>query len=88
MMNNLNAANPGSVTVTSTPTVTAHPLGGATAGRACDLFGRVLGYSGLFVVDGAFVPGGSTAGVNPSFTIAALAERNMEEIIAKDVLED
>jgi cholesterol oxidase len=86
MLNSLNAANPGSVTVTSTPTVTGHPLGGATAGRACDLFGRVLGYSGLFVVDGAFVPGGSTAGVNPSFTIAALAERNMEEIIAKDIL--
>jgi cholesterol oxidase len=63
--------------------VTAHPLGGAVMGRACDLFGRVKGYSGLYVVDGAFIPG-STAAANPAFTIAAFAERSMSDILAKD----
>ncbi|MGB6053053.1 MAG: GMC oxidoreductase [Rhodococcus sp. (in: high G+C Gram-positive bacteria)] len=62
-------------------TFTAHPLGGAVLGRATDAFGRVIGYDGLYVVDGALVPG-STGAVNPSLTIAALAERNIEEIIA------
>jgi cholesterol oxidase len=48
------------------------------------MYGRVKSHPGLYVVDGAFVPGGSTGGVNPSFTIAALAERSMENIIAFD----
>ena len=56
-------------------------VGGAGAGTVCDLHGRVKGYRGLYVVDGAFVPGGSVGGVNPSFTIAALAERSMEKIV-------
>nr|WP_196812203.1 GMC oxidoreductase [Nocardia sp. CNY236] len=59
---------------------TAHPLGGAVLGRATDNYGRVHGYPGLYVVDGAAVPG-STGTVNPSLTIAALAERNVEAII-------
>jgi cholesterol oxidase len=61
-------------------TFTAHPLGGAVLGRATDRYGRVKGYRGLYVMDGAAVPG-STATVNPSMTIAALAERNIENII-------
>ncbi|MGB2719743.1 MAG: GMC oxidoreductase [Rhodococcus sp. (in: high G+C Gram-positive bacteria)] len=60
---------------------TAHPLGGAVLGKATDGYGRVVGYDGLYVVDGALIPG-STGAVNPSLTIAALAERNIEEIIA------
>ncbi|WP_406275900.1 GMC oxidoreductase [Nocardia sp. NBC_00881] len=60
--------------------ITSHPLGGAVLGRATDGYGRVCGYRGLYVMDGAAVPG-STGTVNPSLTISALAERNIEEII-------
>jgi cholesterol oxidase len=58
----------------------AHPLGGATIGAVCSPYGRVRGYPNLFVVDGAFIPG-STACTNPSLTIAALAERNMDRFL-------
>ncbi|WP_414587240.1 GMC oxidoreductase [Scytonema sp. PCC 10023] len=59
---------------------TAHPLGGATIGEVCNTYGQVYGYRNLFVVDGSFIPG-STACTNPSFTIAALAERSMERFL-------
>ncbi len=59
---------------------TAHPLGGAVLGRSTDAYGRVKGYDGLCVVDGAVVPG-STGTVNPSLTITALAERSIAEIL-------
>ncbi|MGW4768633.1 GMC oxidoreductase [Nocardia sp. NPDC004278] len=59
---------------------TPHPLGGAVIGRATDRYGRVSGHRGLYVMDGAAVPG-STGTVNPSLTISALAERNIAEII-------
>lgn len=60
---------------------TAHPLGGAVIGKATDAYGRVKNYPGLYVMDGAAIPG-STGAVNPSLTISALAERNIERIIA------
>lgn len=53
-------------------------------GGVCDFFGRVKGHPGLYVVDAAFIPG-STGIVNPSLTIAALAERSMENIIVRDI---
>ncbi|CAM2764907.1 GMC oxidoreductase [Skermania piniformis] len=59
---------------------TAHPLGGAVLGAATDGYGRVHGHPGLYVVDGAMIPG-STATVNPSMTIAALAERAMDQFV-------
>src|ERR671912_2474180 len=59
---------------------TAHPLGGAVIGRACDSFGRLAGYKNLYVLDGALIPG-ATGCVNPSFTIAALAERCMDALV-------
>ncbi len=62
---------------------TAHPLGGAVLGRATDAYGRVLGYDGLYVMDGALVPG-NTGAVNPSLTITAIAERNVERILTDD----
>jgi len=80
----LNTANPGSFNAFYGNNLSAHPVGGAAAGIVCDLHGRVKEHPGLYVVDGAFIPGGSTGGVNPSFTIAALAERSMENIIAYD----
>ncbi|MBM2815575.1 MAG: cholesterol oxidase [Ignavibacteria bacterium] len=64
--------------------ITAHPLGGLVIGKATDNFGRIHGYEGLYVVDGAFIPG-SAAAANPAFTIAAFAERNMENIISNDI---
>jgi cholesterol oxidase len=64
---------------------TAHPLGGAVMGKACDFYGRVLGYSGLYVVDGALIPG-STAACNPALTIAAFAERCLDEILKFDLM--
>jgi cholesterol oxidase len=63
-------------------TLTAHPLGGCVLGRSSDLYGRVKGYKGLYALDGSMIPG-SVGGANPSFTIAALAERGIADIIAK-----
>ena len=45
-----------------------------------DGHGQVFGYPGLYVMDGAAIPG-STGTVNPSLTITALAERNIAQII-------
>jgi len=95
LLNALNAANPGSFTAFNTEDPayraagglpgTAHPVGGAVIGRACDFSGRVHGYKGLYVLDGSLIPGGSVGGVNPSLTIAALAERCMDAIVSRDL---
>jgi cholesterol oxidase len=58
--------------------ITVHPLGGAPMGRhagegVCDPYGEVHGYPGLYIADGAALPG--PVGANPSLTIAALADR-------------
>jgi len=74
---------PGAPPVTSNVQTgfTVHPLGGMVLGKACDLDGRVFGYQNLYVVDGSLIPG-STGCANPSLTIAALAERIMEQFVA------
>ncbi|WP_204765918.1 FAD-dependent oxidoreductase [Lentzea nigeriaca] len=63
--------------------LTYHPLGGAVLNKATDNYGRLHGYTGLYVMDGALIPGLTT--VNPFVTITALAERNIEKIIATDL---
>jgi len=63
---------------------TWHPMGGASMGSVCDYEGRVLGQEGLYVLDGALLPG-TAAACNPSMTIAAVAERAMKRIVASDV---
>ena len=62
---------------------TAHPLGGAILGQAADAYGRMEGYNKLYVMDGAMI-NGNTGAVNPSLTISALAERNIENILMND----
>jgi cholesterol oxidase len=52
-------------------------------GKACDFEGRVKGYEGLYVNDGSLLPGASGC-VNPSFTISALADRNIQKILKED----
>jgi cholesterol oxidase len=70
----------GSLTLGFNPYVSAHPLGGAVLGKACEFNGQVKGHPGLFVVDGALIEG-FTGLANPSFTIAALAERCLDRIL-------
>lgn len=58
--------------------VSVHPLGGASVGTnrddgVVDHAGRVFGHPGLYVADGAMLPG--AVGRNPSMTIGALGER-------------
>lgn len=74
----------GAIDMTAADPSTFHPLGGAVIGKVCDAHGRVLDQPGLYVNDGALIPG-STACANPSLTIGALAERNIDEIIRRDV---
>ncbi|MET8651069.1 GMC oxidoreductase [Nocardia aurea] len=63
---------------------TWHPLGGASMGAVCDLDGRVHDQPGLYVLDGALLPGNAAA-CNPSMTIAAVAERALDNIVARDI---
>ncbi|MBO1332873.1 GMC oxidoreductase [Streptomyces sp. VRA16 Mangrove soil] len=63
--------------------LTYHPLGGAVLNKATDNYGRLQGYSGLYVIDGALIPGNTS--VNPFVTITALAERNIARIVATDL---
>jgi cholesterol oxidase len=63
--------------------ITAHILGGCPFGRDAEegviyLNCEVHNYPGLFIVDGSIVP--ANPGVNPSLTIAALAEYAMNLI--------
>jgi cholesterol oxidase len=66
--------------------MTAHILGGCPFGRdaqegVIDLECQVHNYPGLYIVDGSIVP--ANPGVNPSLTIAALAEYAMSRVAAK-----
>ncbi len=64
--------------------ITVHPLGGCpmaddSAAGVVDDAGKVHDCAGLYVLDGSTVP--TALGVNPSKTIAALAERGVEKMI-------
>ena len=66
--------------------LTVHPLGGCPMGDdpsqgVVDSYGRVFGYPGLYIADGSVMPG--PTGPNPSNTIAALAHRFAEQLIAE-----
>jgi cholesterol oxidase len=67
--------------------ITVHPLGGAPMGRTreegvVDAYGNVFGHPGLHIADGSVMPG--PTGPNPSFTIAALADRFADQILDPD----
>jgi len=66
--------------------VSVHNLGGCVMAETSDRGvtgpnGEVHNYPGLFVLDGAALP--AATGVNPSHTIAAVAERNLELFIQR-----
>lgn len=63
---------------------TWHSLGGACMGVVCDTEGRVKGQRGLYVLDGALMPG-ATCACNPSMTIAAIVERALDVIVQNDI---
>ncbi len=87
-MDKINTANPGTSYNTGlfqggktfADYFTYHPLGGAVIGETTDLNGEVKGVPGLFVMDGSLIPG--KIGVNPFVTITAIAERNMDRLLA------
>ena len=64
----------------------AHPLGGCRMADSKDFGvvdhrGEVFGYPGLFCMDSSAIP--TSLGVNPSLTISAVAERSVEQLIAR-----
>ena len=64
--------------------VTPHPLGGCNMGTTeangvVNHFGEVFGCANLYVADGAIIP--EAVGLNPSKTIAALAERIADKLL-------
>jgi len=69
--------------------ITVHAQGGCNMGpesddqAVTDLQGQVYGYQGLYVMDAALFP--SSVGVNPSHTIAALADKQACTFV-RDVL--
>ncbi|HTD57956.1 MAG TPA: GMC family oxidoreductase, partial [Solirubrobacteraceae bacterium] len=67
--------------------ITVHSLGGCRMGRTAqegvvDPLGNVFGHPGLHIADGSVMPG--PVGANPSLTIAALADRFADGMIAED----
>ena len=68
--------------------ITVHPLGGCPLGATAaegvvdPVTGQVHNYPGLHVADGSVMPG--TVGANPSFTIAALANRFADAILHEE----
>lgn len=66
--------------------ISVHNLGGCPMAEmegqgVVNPLGEVFEYPGLYVLDGSILPG--STGANPSHTIAAVAERNIEAAIRK-----
>jgi enediyne biosynthesis protein E9 len=64
----------------------SHPLGGCRMAAGPDLgvtdhSGAVFGYEGLYCIDSSIIP--TSLGVNPSLTIAAVAERCAEKLVER-----
>lgn len=66
--------------------MSAHPLGGCSMGLTkqqgvVSAGGEVFDYPGFYIADGSVLPG--PAGVNPALTIAALADRFADHLLAQ-----
>ncbi|AKF05513.1 GMC oxidoreductase [Sandaracinus amylolyticus] len=85
-LNEMNAGEDATARMNLDQSVTFHPLGGCVLGQTTDLYGRVNNQDGLYVVDGALIPG-VTPLSNPFWTVSANAERCIERIIAEDYAE-
>jgi cholesterol oxidase len=64
--------------------ISVHPLGGcrmstSISSGVVNANGMVFNYPGLFVIDGSIMPG--AIGVNPSLTIAAIAEKLSDDAL-------
>lgn len=64
--------------------VTVHPVGGCSMGNSAEegvvsVNGEVFGYPRFIIADGSVMPG--PVGPNPSFTIAALADRFADRLL-------
>ncbi len=64
----------------------SHPLGGCRMAESAELGvtsadGAVFGYEGLYCMGSSIIP--TSLGVNPSLTIAAVAERCAERLVAR-----
>lgn len=69
--------------------MTAHCIGGAVMGKdsksgVCNFKGEVFNYKNMLICDGSML--GANLGVNPSLTITALSEQNMEHIPPKTLI--
>ena len=65
--------------------MSAHPLGGCSMGRSIEEgvvgpTGEVFNFPGFYIADGSVMPG--PVGVNPALTIAAVADRFADHMIA------
>lgn len=65
-------------------TIATRPVGGCPMGKnraygVVDRHGEAFGHPGLFIADGSVLP--ASVGVNPSLTIAALAERFADKVV-------
>ena len=66
--------------------ITVHPVGGCSMGHTSDegvidSHGQVFDFPGFYVADGSVMPG--PVGPNPSFTIAALADRFADHLLGE-----
>jgi cholesterol oxidase len=66
--------------------ITVHPVGGCSMGVTAeqgvvDANGQVFGYPGFVIADGSVMPG--PVGPNPSFTIAALADKFADHLLSQ-----
>jgi cholesterol oxidase len=82
-LNTMNAGTDATSELLINQSITFHPLGGCVMGHATDAFGRVMGQTNLYVIDGALIPG-STPCSNPYWTVSANAERCIETILRDD----
>jgi cholesterol oxidase len=65
--------------------LSVHPVGGnrmatSISQGVVDPQGMVFGYPGLFVMDGSILP--AAIGVNPALTIASIAEKTSDDLVA------